>query len=68
MLESINERLAILETKMTHLDECIDEAKFSIHELTKSISDLQKTVWKASGAIVALLGLIELLGRIGGHV
>jgi len=53
-VNGIGERLTALETKMIHLDKCMDETKAAVRAL-------QRTVWQASGAVVSIISIIELL-------
>lgn len=53
-MNGIGERLTALETKMIHLDKCMDETKAAVRAL-------QRTVWQASGAVVSIISIIELL-------
>jgi uncharacterized coiled-coil protein SlyX len=48
------ERLAVLETKVTHLEE-------SFSEIKQAINELKPVVWKATGSALTLLILVELI-------
>ena len=59
-MSAFHERLAVLETKMIHLDKCMDETKDAVHSL-------QRAVWQASGAVGVFVGVVELLLKFIGH-
>ena len=50
------ERIAILETKVNHLEDSLEEIKVSVEEL-------KPVVWKAAGAATVLLTAIQLLTK-----
>lgn len=49
-----HERLAVLETKVTHLEETFSEIKNAVEEL-------KPVVWKAAGGATAALIFVELV-------
>lgn len=51
-----HERIAVLETKVDHLDDALAEIKASVEEL-------KPVVWKAAGAATVLLAVIQILTK-----
>lgn len=58
---SIGERIAVLETQMENTLE-------RLKTIETAVDELKSTVWKATGAVCALIAIVELLFKlIGSH-
>ena len=49
-----HERLAVVETKVSHLEETLEG-------IQKTLEELKPIVWKAAGVAVGVLAVVELL-------